>query len=101
MSAKQKPGEKHYRYFVKSRDKHTNDVLATKLSEFGDYLCSDGKTRFMFEAPDHDFIAYLQRSKNELSVDFEVFIQEDNKRPHRWPFNAAKGKHKPRKKKAA
>jgi|GEM_PF-1668316 len=95
MSAEQKAG-KFYCYLIKARDVHTNDVLAAQGLESGEYLCSDGKTRFMFVAPNYDFVAYLQRSKSELQADFEVFVQEDNKRPHRWPFDAAKRQHKPR-----
>jgi len=95
MDEKKKP-EKHYRYFVRPRNKHTNDVLAAQLDQCGEYVCADGKRHFMFEAPNHDFIAYLQRSKSELNIDFEVFIQEGNKRPRPWPFNAAKRQHKPR-----
>lgn len=88
---------KCYRYLIEPRDQHTNDVLAAKLGESGEYLCTDGKIRFMYEAPNHAFVAYLQRSKKDLNADFRVFIQEDNKLPGPWPFNAAEKRKKSRK----
>ena len=59
---------KYYRYLIEPRDQHTNDVLAAKLGESSEYLCADGEPRFMYEAPNHAWVAYLQRSKGELNA---------------------------------
>lgn len=74
--AVQKKKKRKYRYLVYPRNKHTNDVLAAdrNFGDIGEMACSDGKNRYMFEAQSHMLVAYLQRSKNQLQIDFEVFI---------------------------
>ena len=105
MGTNKKSGEKNYRWYVEPRDGgHTNSVLAAELGSFSE--CAernfwDGERRKAWEAPDYNFVANLQKGKREQNLDFLVYVQEDNGKLRPWPFDAAKRKHKPRKKKAA
>jgi len=90
MTGKELPKGRQYRYYVHPEDKHTNDTLAEDFEESGDRVCSDGKTRFMFDTRDHSLIAYIQRSRKEMNLNFLVFIQEGAGKIRPWPFDATK-----------
>lgn len=100
------PKGKAYRYYVEPLDVHTNSVLAGKLAPR--YDCEDrtfwtGRVSPAWEVPSRRFVNYLKRSKCELNIEFDAFIQEDNKplRPFPWPIKKKPEYKKPCKKKAA
>lgn len=92
---KELPVGRQYRYYVHPKDKDTNDALAVHFEESGDRVCSDGKKRFLFDTRDHNLIAYIQRSRRGMNLNFLVFIQEGRGKIHPWPFNAAHPRQKP------
>jgi hypothetical protein len=95
MARKELPKGSQYRYYVYPKDKDTNDALAKDFEEAGNKVCSDGKERFLFTTQDHSLIAYIQRSRREMNLNFLVFIQESMGKIHPWPFDAAHSRKKP------
>lgn len=102
MNTEKKPGEKYYRYFVEHHDDHTNEVLAENIGS--QYECSPqklwtGRVAPMWEVPGRRFVNFLNKSKQSKNLDFDAFIQEDDKplRPYPWPIPKKKEPHRKRK----
>jgi len=88
--------KKSYRYFIEHKNAYTNQVLSDKLSP--DYLCEPrtlwtGRVCPAWEVPDRRFVNFLLKSKQTLKIEFDAFIQENNKplRPFPWPIAKRKG----------
>jgi hypothetical protein len=76
-----------YRWYVKPLDAHTNRVLNDAGLEYiGEKKCSEGKKGLFWEAPNHQSIRYLQRSKSEAELKFDVYVQEGNNSLRLWVF---------------
>jgi len=73
-------------------DAHTNEVVSTALNglqatdSFKEYLCADGKKRYLYGVPDYSFAARIWRSQKQLNVSVLIFRSQNNGKPDAWKF---------------
>lgn len=85
-------------WFLHAKDAHSNEVLARTMYESQtidtakDYLCSDGKVRFLYLTPDHAFAQRILRSQKQLSALFIIFCSQDGGKPFESDFDKIKKK---------
>ena len=81
-------------WFLHAKDAHSNEVIARTLNELQtidtakEHECADGKTRFLYEVPDHAFAQRLSRSQTQLSASFVIYRSKDGEKPTEVNFDA-------------
>lgn len=86
------------KWYLHPKDAHSNEVLARVLLESQtidtakDYLCSDGKKRFLYQTPDHAFAQRILRSQKQLSASFIIFCSQEEGKPFESDFDKIKKK---------
>jgi hypothetical protein len=82
--------ERVYQWYVEPLDAHTNATVSGMLSA-GDACqgikCYDGTRRDLW-CCDHQAIAKLRRSRQDLSLKFKIYIKEGGGQIRPWQFES-------------
>lgn len=72
--------ERKYTWYIEALDSYTNMVVATVVgadTNFSQKICADKRRRMLWEvAP--SLLTYIKRSKGDLKLKFNIFVQEGN-----------------------
>lgn len=86
------------RWFLHPKDAHSNETLSRTMNESQtidtakDYLCQDGKVRFLYLTPNHAFAQRILRAGKQLSASFVIFCSQNDGKPFESDFDKIKRK---------
>ncbi len=79
-------------WFLHAKDAHSNEVISRAFYESQtmntckEHLCSDGKSRYLYEVENYSVALRFYKSQRHLSASFEIYRTQDNGKPGKFIF---------------
>jgi len=90
-----------YKWYVQPHDSGTNTVIVDlpgidRENGFGEVLCGDGNRRSMWSTPGRSTISALKKSRDDLGLDFTIWVQAGNGKVRVSPLDSLQVRRKSR-----
>jgi len=72
-------------WFIKPQDRHTNDIIASRISAENFIEKRDGIEN-LWRCESYAFVTELKKNKKQLNLNFKVYRVRGNGKIEKWPF---------------
>jgi hypothetical protein len=85
--------KREFRWYLEAQDDHTNSVFAENLSDTTSMtelnVLSEPEPVLVWEAS-RKWVTFFEKSRVNAHLDFRIWVQKGNGKPHLWRFDENK-----------